>query len=374
MKKILLIRHKHFSYVDISVFKQLVKNFPEYDVVLFNVDEIHRKISKPLMVLNLFYMLNEYGWDFITGQKKLKTLKTFFKSTRLFTCLYRRHVNEHVKANNYEFVFQLQSLFDGSTSGVHHFVYSDHITIANYTYPDINPNEYIRSKKFIKVEKSLYQHSALCFTWSNNIAKLISEAYKVSPSKIKCVYAGNNVDLYDDGNLKKFSNQHILFVGVDWIRKGGPMLLEAFKQIQKELPDAVLTIVGCSPKVNIKNVQVAGRVPLEQMPQYYNSASVFCLPTLREPFGLVFVESMLYRLPIVANNIGALPDLIENGYNGFLVDNNLRDYVDVLVRLLKNPDLCKQLGDNGCIRAKERFTWDIVGNKIRDEVMGVLKK
>ena len=231
-KKILLIRHKHFSFTDGSIYKQLVKNFPEYEVVLFNVDEVHHKIPKTTMVLNIFYLLYEYGWDFITGQKKLSTLKTFFKSTSLFTSIYRKYVNAHVRANAYEFVFQLQSLFDGSTPGVPHFVYSDHITLANYTYPATNPREYIRSKKFIAVEKGLYQHAALCFTMSSNINKLIVEKYGVSPDKVRTVYAGSNVDMAYDGNIKRYAAQRILFVGVAWERKGGPILLEAFEQVQ----------------------------------------------------------------------------------------------------------------------------------------------
>lgn len=367
-KQILLIRHKHFSFTDGSVYKQLIKNFPDHEIVLFNVDDVHKKVSKLLMFVNLFHLAKEYGWDFITGQKKPRTVKTFFKSTRMFAGIYRKYALEHIKANNYEFVFQLQSLFDGSAPGVPHFVYSDHITIANYTYPDSNPRRYIRSKAFIEIEKSLYQHATLCFTMSTNISRLISDKYNVPAERVRCVYAGNNVQLLYDGNTKKYAAQHILFVGVDWERKGGPIMIEAFREVQKVLPDARLTIVGCSPKIDMKNVTIVGRVPLDKLPAYFNSATVFCLPTLREPFGLVFVESMLYRVPVVANNIGALPDMIEEGVNGFLINNNVQDYATALVRLLKNPSLCKKLGENGYLRARDRYTWDNVGEAIRKNI------
>ncbi len=368
-KKALLVHHKHFSGINKSVYNQLVNNFHEYDIVTFNVDEALAKSSIFWLFLNLFFFGWEYGWDFFTGQKKLRSIKTFYNSTRLFTSKSRKYVSDHVKANNYVFVMQMQSLFDGSTEGVPHFVYSDHVTIANNTYPYCNPRQYIRSKAFIKVEKQLYQRATLSFVMSSNIQNLLIEKYNVPSNNVRCVYAGSNVPLVYNENTQKYRDQHILFVGLEWVRKGGPLLLEAFKNVSEVLPNASLTIVGCSPRVNVKNVTVIGKVPLESLPNYFNSASVFCMPTQLEPFGIVFVESMLYRLPIVSNNIGALPDMIENEYNGFLLRNNVADYAQVLIRLLNDPELCERLGENGYQRAKDRYTWDNVGLAFRCNIL-----
>ena len=60
-------------------------------------------------------------------------------------------------------------------------------------------------------------------------------------------------------------------------------------------------------------------IPIEKVSDYYNQASVFCMPTRLEPFGIVFLEAMYHQLPIVASNIGAANDFIEDNKNGYLL-------------------------------------------------------
>jgi glycosyltransferase involved in cell wall biosynthesis len=77
---------------------------------------------------------------------------------------------------------------------------------------------------------------------------------------------------------------------------------------------------------------------------------------------------MSFRLPIVANNIGCIPDLVQNGFNGYLIDNNIDDYINVICNLLDNPEKCKEMGENGYQLAKSKFTWDRVGASIKQKI------
>jgi glycosyltransferase involved in cell wall biosynthesis len=160
-----------------------------------------------------------------------------------------------------------------------------------------------------------------------------------------------------------YRNQRILFVGVDWERKGGPELAAAFKIVQQRHPNARLTIVGCSPQLELRNCEIVGRVPIEQMKNYYAQASVFCMPTRLEPFGIVFVESLLNKIPIVATNLGALPDIVENGKSGYLVEpNNAAELARALGELLSNAEKCSRFGEYGYRAVLERYSWDATGN------------
>ncbi len=85
---------------------------------------------------------------------------------------------------------------------------------------------------------------------------------------------------------------------------------------------------------------------------------------LREPFGIVFVEAMSYGLPIVANNIGSIPDLIENGFNGYLINNNITDYTNAICTLFDNPLQAKKMGENGLHLVKKKLQWELVGELI----------
>ena len=170
--------------------------------------------------------------------------------------------------------------------------------------------------------------------------------------------------------MEKYSSKNILFVGVEWERKGGPVLLKVFKKVLDVHPDASLTIVGCSPEnIKLPNCKIVGKIPVESVSKYYNLASIFCLPTLREPFGVAFIEAMNFSLPIVANNIGCIPDFVKNDYNGYLINNNdANQYTDAICKLLSDPVLCRTMGENGNRYVESKFSWDAVGKTIKKNI------
>ena len=116
------------------------------------------------------------------------------------------------------------------------------------------------------------------FTRSNNVSQSVIKDYSCSPDKVVCVYAGSNAANVTTSE-RDYNNKNILFVGIDWQRKGGPELVEAFKKVLTHHPDARLTIVGCSPAIDLPNCDIVGRVPLEKVSPFYEKSSIFCLPT-----------------------------------------------------------------------------------------------
>ncbi|HXW01002.1 MAG TPA: glycosyltransferase family 4 protein, partial [Anaerolineae bacterium] len=207
------------------------------------------------------------------------------------------------------------------------------------------------------------------------ITRSLLEQYDCPPERVVCVYAGSNVETSRADKLDNqgYSNKNILFVGLDWERKGGPVLVEAFRKVLEIDPEASLTIVGCTPQVELPNCKVVGRVSLQEVGAYYRQASVFCLPTILEPFGIVFVEALSYRLPIVATDVGAIPDFVINGVNGYLVrPAQVEPLAECLIELIGNPDKCRTFGECGWVIATERYTWDKVGEKMRENISAVL--
>jgi glycosyltransferase involved in cell wall biosynthesis len=265
-------------------------------------------------------------------------------------------------------------MFNGKLAAIPHFVYTDHTTMTNLFYPDINPTEYIRSGSFIKkCEMKIYQDAMMIFTFGSLVKNSLVQQYNIPNEKVLPVYSGSNVKFDILQNESKYNSKNILFVGVDWKRKGGPILIEIFKNVLLKHPDASLTIVGCTPKqIDSPNCKIIGKIPLEEVAEYYNSSSVFCLPTLREPFGVAFVEAMSYRLPIIANNIGCIPDLVINDYNGYLINNDITEYSNTICNLLDNPLKCRELGNNGYELARTKFNWKKVGSNIKENIEGKL--
>jgi glycosyltransferase involved in cell wall biosynthesis len=199
--------------------------------------------------------------------------------------------------------------------------------------------------------------------------------YDCPADKVILAYAGSNAKVSDvrTENID-YSSQHILFVGLDWERKGGPDLVEAFKLILHKHPNARLTIVGAKRELQIPNCTVIGPLPADKLDQYYKNASVFCLPTYQEPFGIVFIEAMTARLPIVATRVGAIPELVQDGINGRLVEpGDVQGLANALSELLDDPEMSRRFGERSYQLTRERYSWQAVGKQFRQNILSVLR-
>jgi glycosyltransferase involved in cell wall biosynthesis len=259
----------------------------------------------------------------------------------------------------YVFTFQTQSLFDASIAGTPHFLYTDHTHLVNLTYPGKRQTP-IASAEWVGLERSMYQKPLLNFTMSAHVSRSLVEQYGCLPTRVECVYAGANVGRADPGNLGlgRFAQKNILFVGIDWHRKGGVVLLEALREVRRTHPTAQLTIVGCPPNVSEAGCRVVGRVKPGELAKFYQTASVFCLPTLVEPFGIVFLEAFAHGLPIVTTNIGAMPDFVDQGRSGYMVEcNDAGQLANRLNELLGDSAKCAAFGARGQALVDDRYTW-----------------
>jgi glycosyltransferase involved in cell wall biosynthesis len=152
--------------------------------------------------------------------------------------------------------------------------------------------------------------------------------------------------------------------------KGHDALVEAFWQIREEFPEVYVVICGqtfgnegYATKL-VKRVEALGlerRVfflgQRRDLPEIFADCHIFCLPTLEEAFGLVFIEAMAAGLPVVACRSGAVPEIVLNGVTGLLSEpGDFKKLAANLELLLMNPNLAAQLGKAGRIRAQTEFT------------------
>ena len=134
------------------------------------------------------------------------------------------------------------------------------------------------------------------------------------------------------------------------------------------IPEAELHFVGGVPRdADHPGVVVHGVVSRATpaggrlLDQLFGNASVFCMPSRYEPFGIAFVEAMLAGLPCVGTKAWAMPEIIDDGNTGWLVpDGAVDDLASVLISALRSPTECARRGALGRERALARFTWDQV--------------
>ncbi|MGE5375833.1 MAG: glycosyltransferase family 4 protein [Bacteroidota bacterium] len=368
-KRFAFIRPKAWPLANSIVEGVLKQQFPDHEVDVIDISEIVRK-RPGLVLVNSIVTALLYGKDIARGRKKFRL--AFWRTPYIFRQI-RRLVQNKIANGKYSFSFQMQSLFDASTPGVAHFIYTDHTHLENRHYAT-NGGQNLYSPSWIALEREVYRNAALTFVRSSNVRRSVMEEYGISPERVVRVYAGSNarVSPVKSSNCD-YAQPEILFVGLDWKRKGGPDLVEAFKWVLQECPDARLTIVGAEPELQIPNCEVVGKVPPDELDPYYQRASVFCLPTYLEPFGIVFIEAMTAHLPIVATRVGAIPDFVEEGRNGFLVEpGDVPAIANALLQLVKSPQRCQAYGEHSFQLTQDRYSWEAVGGTIKEQIMKTL--
>jgi glycosyltransferase involved in cell wall biosynthesis len=161
-----------------------------------------------------------------------------------------------------------------------------------------------------------------------------------------------------------------LFLGGLKARKNLPLLLDLWASVVATEPTARLLIVGGGPlrptlerrarRLGLDaTVVFSGYVAEAEKADHFTLADVFVFPSALEGFGLAVGEAMSSGLPVVASNRGSIPELLVDGESGFLCDpTRPSEFVEALVRLLRDPALRAKLGASGAERVDRYFRWE----------------
>ena len=178
--------------------------------------------------------------------------------------------------------------------------------------------------------------------------------YAVPREKVSVIPMGANLDEIPGIDQITAARQpgaskecRLLFVGVDWERKGGDVALTAMRELRRRGIDAHLTVVGCSPPGSISDPHLqilpflSKSVPEQrkQLNDLFLHSDFMLFPTHREAFGVVCCEANAFGLPLLASNTGGVP--VRNGENGLLLENGASgsEYADAVQSLSTDPAL-----------------------------------
>lgn len=235
-------------------------------------------------------------------------------------------------------------------------------------------------KKSIK--KQCLKKTDHTITVSNANKQLNLKLYPELKNKISTVHNGIDVEAFEKP-LRTFSTQHrervreklfnassedfvILSIAELHPRKGLKYLIEAYKEVEQTEPKTKLIIVGEGPERKIlekliKKLELEGKVLLpgqqDNIPQILKSSQLFVLPSVKEAFGLVLLEAMAAQVPIIASKVGGIPEIVENGKSGQLVEPaNYHALTKKMVEVIENNALMQKLAYMGHHRVK---TFDV---------------
>lgn len=166
------------------------------------------------------------------------------------------------------------------------------------------------------------------------------------------------------------SRRVVLSVGKFEEKKGQDILIRAFAELVREYDDIDLILIGgsgptlpklrefCAEREIEDRVRFFADVPHAQVAPFFKMATVFVLPSRQEPFGIVILEAGSVSLPVVASNVGGIPEIITDGVTGCLVPKESSDALaNALRALLDDPERAKAMGDRLKSRLATTFTW-----------------
>lgn len=228
----------------------------------------------------------------------------------------------------------------------------------------------------------------------------ILKAYPaVDPARVHVIYNGIDLEQYQqtqDGEaLRKYgvdaSRPYILFVGRITRQKGVTHLVDAIPSLP---PGTQVVLCAGAPdtpeiaaemRAKVEQARAAGgdivwiekMVTKEEAIELYSHCQVFCCPSVYEPFGIINLEAMACRAPVVASATGGILEVVDDGVTGYLVPfapelstgfpadpgQFARDLAARLTELMADPDRCRRFGDAGRARVEETFSWGAIAEQ-----------
>ena len=206
--------------------------------------------------------------------------------------------------------------------------------------------------------------------------KILQNAVKVDDFTSKDKSFKKDLSIPEDGGV-------ILFLSRLIKEKGVYDLIESITTVAKEYKNVYFIIAGEGPERNRmemickekgieKQVRFTGHVNNKNLLKAYSCADIFVLPTYSEAMPMVILEALAAGLPIISTPIGAIPDIIKDGINGFLIEpNSPKQLAEKILFLLHNEETKKRIGEVNIQLAKNEYDVKVILNKLEQLYLSI---
>jgi glycosyltransferase involved in cell wall biosynthesis len=209
------------------------------------------------------------------------------------------------------------------------------------------------------LNRRIFNQARLLLPATDWVRRSLIDDYGVPDERIEVLPPGTDVERFHPPTQRPSETSgtlRILFVGGDFIRKGGDTLLEWFRSSPAsescELHIVTREAVTSSERVVVHRLSHEK----DRLAELFREADVFVLPTRAECFGLVLTEAMASGLPVVTCPVGGIPEVVDDGVSGLLVPaGDPRALDGALTRLIEDRALRLRLGEHGRQIAEQRF-------------------
>jgi glycosyltransferase involved in cell wall biosynthesis len=237
---------------------------------------------------------------------------------------------------------------------------------ASYPWPHLEALTDTDFRRYEDRQRSAYAAAVACCCTTHWVAESITGSYGIPAERVFVVGNGQNHPAADVAP-REWSSPRYLFVGVDWTRKNGAAVVRAFTRIREQFPDAQLDVVGEHPRVDAPGVIGHGSLSRanlddrERIAALYRSATVFVMPSLHEPAGIVYIEAASAGVPSIGSTNGGGATLI--GPGGLAVDPLEDEQIYAAMLRLADPETARRMGKLAR-QHSQLFTWRKVAERL----------
>ncbi len=240
---------------------------------------------------------------------------------------------------------------------------------SNWSKCSINESNLIEKRAIMNSKASVFASD-----WAANSAKIF---YGAIPEKVHVIKMGANIDgVPNEIKLEQKLSQkscNLLFLGVDWKRKGGDIAFEAFELLINEGFDASLVVCGCVPPIEHPKMKVYPFLNKNMAADYaiftqlLDEAHFLFLPTRAECAGIVFCEAAANGIPSVTTDTGGVSSYVENNVTGFVLPFSASaiEYAEVIKTTFRDKNFYKRIAEQARKRYFEELNWDVWAKQMK---------
>ncbi|MBH8576098.1 glycosyltransferase family 4 protein [Nostocaceae cyanobacterium CENA369] len=248
-------------------------------------------------------------------------------------------------------------------------------------YPYLSNLCHETKRNIYVIEKlALNKCNSVIFT-SEWAAQKAIDIYNIDANKVKVIPRGSNLELQPERTVEDIKYlidkrgkdiYKLIFIGIDWQRKGGDIAIEVTKELKRRGFNVELKIIGDLPTNNrdipsfIKTIGYINKSIFEEKQHFYNllaDSHFLILPTKADVTPNVLIEANAFGVPSITTNVGGIPSIIKDDVNGktFPLDANIKDYCNYIANYLNDYQKYETLALSSFNEYVNRLNWSIGG-------------
>lgn len=227
-----------------------------------------------------------------------------------------------------------------------------------------------QSRRWRALERQAYERAVHICTRSELVKSSIVNDYGILPERVTVVGGGVNFEQQPEPKLEiKNTQATVLFIGRDFYRKGGDLVLRAFAQVRSQIPQArllLLTRDAIPRDLPLEGIElISPDWNRQAIKDIYCQADLLVLPSRLETWGDVLLEAMAYGIPCIGVWDQAMREIIEDEVTGLLVPpEDVTALTKAMIRILSDTQLRYRFGRAAQQRVAQKYTWDHVVERL----------